>query len=74
MGRGFGGGAAVHGGCICPKVQNQVPHVLDACSQDWGRDYLWINANFSRMQDVFLKAIMDQAQGIMTVPVWKAHD
>ena len=26
------------------------------------------------MQDVVLKAIMDQAQGIMIVPVWEAHD
>ena len=46
----------------------------DAFSKDWGRDHLWINAPFSRMQDVVLKAIMDQAQGIMIVPVWKAHD
>ena len=46
----------------------------DAFSKDWGRDHLWVNAPFSRMQDVVLKAIMDQAQGIMIVPVWKAHD
>ena len=46
----------------------------DAFSKDWGRDHLWINAPFSRMQDVVLKAIMDQAQGIMIVSVWKAHD
>ena len=46
----------------------------DAFSKDWGRDQFWMNAPFSRMQDVVLKAIMDQAQGIMIVPVWKAHD
>ena len=46
----------------------------DAFSKDWGRDYLWINAPFSRMQDVVLKTNMDQAQGIMIVLVWKAHD
>ena len=46
----------------------------DAFSKDLGRDHLWINVPFSRMQDVDLKAIMDQAQGIMIVPVWKAQD
>ena len=46
----------------------------NAFSKDWGRDYLWINAPFSRMQDLVLKTIMDQVQGIMIVPVWKAHD
>ena len=44
-----------------------------AFSKDWGRAYLWINAPFSRMQEVVLKTIMDQAQGITIVPVWKAH-
>ena len=46
----------------------------DAFSEEWGREHLWINAPFSTMQDVVLKAIMDQAQRIMIVPVWKAHD
>ena len=36
--------------------------------------HLWVKAPFSRMQDVVLKSIMDQAQGIMIVPVWKGHD
>ena len=46
----------------------------NAFSKDWGREHFWVNARFSRMQDVVLKAIMDQVQGIMIVPVWKAHD
>ena len=46
----------------------------NAFSKDSGREYLWINAPFSRLQDFVLKTIMDQAQGIMIVPVWCAHD
>ena len=57
-------------------MQCAVPTILvkDAFSKDWGRDQLWVNAPFSRMQDVVLKAIIDQAQERIIDPVWKAHD
>ena len=46
----------------------------NAFSKDWCRENLWMNAPFSTMQDIVLKTIIEQAQGIMFVPVWKAHD
>ena len=46
----------------------------NAFYKDLGWDYRWINAPLSGMQDVVLKTIMDQAQGIMIVPVGKVHD
>ena len=46
----------------------------NAFYKDLSWDYRWINAPLSGMQDVVLKTIMDQAQGIMIVPVWKVHD
>ena len=33
----------------------------NAFDQDWSRDILWINAPWSKMQEVVLKAVMDQA-------------
>ena len=45
----------------------------NAFDQDWSRDILWINAPWSKMRDVLLKAVMDQARGFMVILVWKGH-
>ena len=61
---------------FAPKCNAQFPRywtqAQDAFSKDWGRDHLWVNASFSGMQDVVLKAIMDQAQGINDCPCVEA--
>ena len=43
----------------------------DAFTKDWSGESLRINAPFSKMRDVVQKVIMDQARGIMIVPVWE---
>ena len=45
----------------------------NAFDQDWSTNILWINAPWSRWKDVLLKAVMDQARGIMVIPFWKGH-
>ena len=44
----------------------------DAFSKDWGDGrFLWMNPPFSKLHQVVQKIIMDQARGIIVVPVWK---
>ena len=56
------------------KCNAPFPRYWTLSQNAFSKDYLWINAPFSRMQDVVPKEIIDQAQGIMIVLVWKAHD
>ena len=37
----------------------------NAFDQDWSRDILWMNAPWSKMEDVVHRAVMDQAREIM---------
>jgi hypothetical protein len=43
----------------------------DAFKEDWSEERLWINAPFSKYNEVLEKVYRDQASGIMIVPVWK---
>ena len=45
----------------------------DAFRQDWSHDYLWICPQFSRLDAIIDKIVLDRAEGLILIPLWKSR-